>query len=207
MTDMERTAARLDAFGRLRAALVSAIDGGGVGCHHWTRPMYGAPVAQLEVFGLVKVIKTRVPLCEQHGCPAIATCEERAAFAAKKGGIGNFKFRLTALGGQAISEWGVLARQVAAQPLAGAILAELVASSASAPATWLDLYWRLLQPELTMIEETGQRPALPLSRIAVRLYLDLLIAAGLVAEDAAAGTVWLSRQPHRGWRPQGDSNP
>jgi hypothetical protein len=84
----------------------------------------------------------------------------------------------------------VLAQQVADQPLASQILALL--TEAAGPTSWLTLYWRLLEPELVALEETGQRPTPPLSRPAVRLYLDLLIAAGLMIEDAEAGRVWLA---------------
>ena len=189
MTDHQE---RLDAFGRLRAALASAGEGGGVGCHFWTRPTFGVPAAQLEALGLVKIIKTRVPICEAHGCAAIETCSERVSFVERKGGIGNWKFRLTVLGEQAVAQADVLARQVAAQPLADAILAALAGTGKNTPTSWPALYWRLLEPELTLIEETGQRPSPPVSRSSVRLYLDLLIAAGLVQEDPAAGTVWHS---------------
>lgn len=185
MTDLPE---RLDAFGRLRAALASAGDGGGVGCHFWTRPSFGVPAAQLEALGLVKIIKTRVPVCEAHGCAAIETCSERISFVERKGGIGNWKFRLTILGEQSVTNPDVLARQVAAQPLPEAILEAL--AGADSPTSWPALYWRLLAPELALIEETGQRPSPPISRTSVRLYLDLLVAAGLVQEDLAAGTVW-----------------
>jgi hypothetical protein len=59
------------------------------------------------------------------------------------------------------------------------------------PLTWFVLSWRLLGPELTLIEETGQHPSPRFSRTTVRLYLDLLISAGLVVENTAAGTLRL----------------
>jgi hypothetical protein len=183
----------LDAFGRLRAALASAVSGGasgGVGCHFWTRPTLGVPADQLEVLGLVRIIRQRVPICEEHGCAIIATCKERIVFAERGPGIGRRKFRLTPLGAQAAAEPSVLAAQIAEQPLARRILDALV--DAHGRTSWLELYWRLLQSELDALAETGLRPAPPLSRSAVRFYLDLLVAAGLLSEDADTGTVWLT---------------
>lgn len=189
--------AALDAFGRLQAALASALEGGdfgGIGCHYWTRPALGVPVEQLEGLGLVRVIRTSVPRCEDHGCAIIDTCAERVTFAERKPGIGRRKFRLTALGAQAAADASILAERIAEQPLARQILDVL--TEAAGPVSWPDLYWRLLQPELTELEATGQRLAAPLTRPAVRFYLDLLVTAGLVAEDAAAGTLWLPSTTH-----------
>jgi hypothetical protein len=180
----------LDAFGRLRAALSSAVAGGessGIGCHFWTRRTHGVPVEQLESLGLVTLIKTRIPVCEAHGCAIIATCSERITFAEGLPGRANRKFRLTVLGTQAAIESSILVEQIAEQPLARQILDLLAAHGASLG--WLDLYWRLLEPEFADLEETGQRPTPPLSRSAVRFYLDLLVTAGLLAEDSIAGTV------------------
>ncbi len=184
----------LDAFGRLRAALASAVSGGpfgGVGCHYWTRPTLGVPADQLEVLGLVRIIRSRVPTCEEHGCAIIASCKERVVFAERGPGIGRRKFRLTPLGTQAAAEPAVLAEQIAEQPLARRILDAL--AGAPGGTSWPELYWRLLQPELDVLNETGQRTAPPLTRSAVRFYLDLLVAAGLASEDGVAGTVWLGR--------------
>jgi hypothetical protein len=187
---------KLDAFGRLRAALASAVAGGasdGVGCHYWTRSTHGVPADQLEVLGLATLIKTRIPACETHGCLIIATCKERVTFAENLPGRSRRKFRLTPLGVQATAEPSVLAAQIAEQPLARQIL-DLLAED-DPPAGWLDLYWRLLEPELAALAETGLRPDPPLTRPAVRFYLDLLVSAGLVSEDAEAGTVWLPLAP------------
>ena len=137
-----------DAFGRLRAALASAVAGGpfgGVGCHYWTRPTLGVPADQLEALGLVRIITRGVPTCEGHDCPIIATCKERVVFAERKPGIGRRKFRLTPLGMQAAADATILAEQIAEQPLARRIL-DLLAGTPDRT-SWLDLYWRLLQPE------------------------------------------------------------
>lgn len=179
-----------DAFGRLRLALASALPGGhagGVGCHYWTRPTLGVPVDQLEGLGLVRIIRQRVPTCEEHGCALLLTCRERVVFAERGPGIGRRKFRLTPMGSQAVADPSVLAGQIAEQPLARRILEVL--EGAPRRTSWLELYWRLLEPELVELEETGHRPAAPLSRPAVRFHLDLLVAAGLVLEDAASGEV------------------
>jgi hypothetical protein len=181
----------LDAFGRLKAARASARPGGpsgGVGCHYWTRPTLDVPADQLEALGLVRIIRSRVPVCEEHGCAIIATCNERTVFAERGPGIGRRKFRLTQLGTRAAAEPSVLAEQVAQQPLARRILEAV--QEASEPTSWFELYWRLLQPELDVLETTGLRPTPPLSRSAVRFYLDLLVTAGLVAEEATSGVVW-----------------
>ena len=181
----------LDAFGRLRAALASALPGGpsgGVGCHYWTRPTLGVPADQLEVLGLVKTITTRIPVCESHGCAIIATCTERITFADSKPGRSRRKFRLTPLGTSAAAERSVLAEQIAKQPLARRILEAV--REASEPTSWFELYWRLLQPELDVLEASGLRPTPPVSRAAVRFYLDLLVTAGLISEDATSGVVW-----------------
>jgi hypothetical protein len=181
----------LDAFGRLQAALASARpDGpsGGVGCHYWTRPTLGVPADQLELLGLVRIIRSRVPTCEEHGCAIIATCTERRVFAERGPGIGRRKFRLTPLGTRAAAEPSVLAEQIAEQPLARRILEAV--REASEPTSWFELYWRLLQPELDVLEASGLRPTPPVSRAAVRFYLDLLVTAGLISEDATSGVVW-----------------
>jgi hypothetical protein len=183
----------LDAFGRLRAALASAQAGGtsdGIGCHFWTNRTHGVPAEQLEALGLVTLIKSSVPVCEQHGCAIIETCSERITFAEGLPGRSRRKFKLTLLGSQAIDQPSVLAEQVTRQPLASRIL-DLLAEP-EPPQGWLDLYWRLLEPELADLEETGQRPSPPLSRSAVRLYLDLLVTAGLLTEDTDAGTIRLA---------------
>ena len=180
----------LDAFSRLRAALASALPGshsGGVGCHYWTRPTLGVPVEQLEALGLVRIIRQRVPACEEHGCALLLTCRERSVFAERGPGIGRRKFRLTPLGSRAAVDASILAERIAEEPLARRIL-ELL-DGAARPTSWLELYWRLLEPELVELEETGQRQASPLSRPAVRFHLDLLVAAGLVLEVAGSGEV------------------
>ena len=180
----------LDAFGRLRAALASALPGGhsgGVGCHYWTRPTLGVPADQLEALGLVRIIRQRVPACEEHGCALLLTCKERVVFAERGAGIGRRKFRLTPLGSQAAHDPAILAEQIAEQPLARRILDLL--GGAAPPTSWLELYWRLLEPELAVLEETGQRQASPLSRPAVRFHLELLVAAGLIVERPELGQV------------------
>lgn len=180
------------AFVRLRAALVSADaggDSGGIGCDFWTRPTLGVPVDELEALGLVKTIQTRVPLCEEHGCAVIATCPARVIFAEKQAGRAGRKFRLTALGIGIAGEPTRLADRLSEQPVAGRILAAL--AEAGGPLGWMELYWRLLEPELETLAETGHRPAPALSRAAVRFYLDLSIAAGLLLEDSVAQEVWL----------------
>lgn len=180
----------LDAFSRLQAALSSALPGGhsgGVGCHYWTRPTLGVPVDQLEGLGLVRMIRQRIPTCEEHGCALLLTCKERAVFAERGPGIGRRKFRLTPLGSQAAIEPSILAEQIAEQPLARRILERL--AGAAGPTSWLVLYWELLGPGLAELEETGQRPGAPLTRPAVRFHLDLLVAAGLLVEQPRLGLV------------------
>jgi hypothetical protein len=180
----------LDAFGRLGAALASALpDGhsGGVGCHFWTRPMLGVPADQLEALGLVRIIRQRVPTCEEHGCALMLTCKERVVFAERGPGIGRRKFRLTPLGSQAAADPAILAQQIAEQPLARHILEML--DGTERPTSWLELYWCLLEPELAELEETGQRQGAPLSRPVVRFQLDLLEAAGLIVDGPELGQV------------------
>ena len=181
-----------DPLERLRAALASAAAGGesgGIGCHFWTNSQYGVPVDQLHLLGLVVPIKTRIPLCEEHGCALLETCPQRAIFAQKQPGRASLKFRLTEPGSRAAVEPHLVAEQLAEQPIPSLILAAL--AEAGGPLNWLTLYWRLLEPELSALAETGQRPIPPLSRPAVRFYLDLLVAVGLLVEDPAAGLVSL----------------
>jgi hypothetical protein len=181
---------RPDALERLRAALASA-EAAGVGCHFWSQPTLGVPVDQLEALGLVQTIKTRIPLCEDHGCAIIETCAERIRFAPGHPGRAGWKFRLTTSGREAIADPRLIAARLVEQPAPAQILKVL--AEVEAPLGWLDLYWRLLAPELEALAETGQRPMPPLSRPAVRFFLDLLIATGLLTEDAGAGLVRLPR--------------
>jgi hypothetical protein len=171
---------------RLRHALASA-EASGVGCHYWTQPTLGVPVDQLAAFGLVQTIKQRIPLCEDHACPIVETCAERAIFAEARPGRAGLKFRLTELGRQASADPALIVANLTQQPVPARILTLL--TDAGQPMSSLDLYWRLLAPELETLAETGQRPTPPLSRPAARLFLDLLIAADLLVEDIQAGTL------------------
>ena len=175
-----------DGFERLRMVLrrASAV---GVGCHYWCVPEFGVPVEHLEVLGLAKPIKTQVPKCEDHGCHLLDACRHRTMFADKAPGIAGRKFRLTPAGIDAAESTAELAAQIRERPLARRILDAVAA--APEPLTGFALYWRLLEPELDEQAEMGQPPVPPLSRPAVRFYLDLLLAAGHVREDSVDGTL------------------
>lgn len=182
----------LDAFERLRAALASAGPTG-IGCHFWTHPTLGVHAEHLEALGLVTTIRTRIPLCHDHGCAILDTCAERITFAEARAGRARRKFKLTQPGIQVLSDGALLRDLIAEQPLASRIVEVLAEAGGSLG--WLELYWRLLEPELAVLDETGTRPAPALTRSAVRFYLDLLVAAGIVQEDAQAGRVWLAPVP------------
>ena len=174
-----------DGFDRLRMVLkrTAAV---GIGCRHWSLPEYGVPIEHLELLGLASAIKSRIPTCEEHGCHLIESCGQRALFADQGPGRAGRKFRLTPLGVDTIASTAELAARVADFPLARRILDTL---SETSPLTPFALYWRLLEPELEELAATGQPPVPPLSRPAVRFYLDLLLAAGNVCEDAVDGTL------------------
>jgi hypothetical protein len=174
-----------DGFVRVRQVLRRA-QASGVGCHYWSVPEYGTPVEHLELLGLAKTVKSRIPACEDHGCHLLESCRHRAVFAEARAGRSGRKFRLTALGVETIDSPAGLAERVAELPLARQIL-ELV-RSASEPLSAFTLYWRLLEPELEELAETGQIPTPKLTRASVRFYLDLLVEAGWLVEDREAGT-------------------
>lgn len=174
-----------DGFVRVRQALRRA-QASGVGCHYWSVPEYGAPIEHLELLGLAKTIKSRIPACEDHGCHLLESCRHRAIFAEAQAGRSGRKFQLTALGVETIESPSRLAERVAELPLARQIL-DLV-RSAPEPLGPFTLYWRLLEPELEELAETGQLPTPKLTRASVRFYLDLLVEAGWLAEDGEAGT-------------------
>jgi hypothetical protein len=170
----------MEGFARLRLALKRA-NAVGVGCHYWSLAEYGAPVEQLELLGLAKSIKARVPTCEDHGCHLLETCRHRIVFAEARPGRSGRKFRLTPEGVAAIDSPAEIAARVAELPLARRIL-DMVAASPE-PITGFDLYWRLLEPELDELARTGEPAVHKLTRPAVRFYLDLLIASGWLLED------------------------
>ena len=174
-----------DGFERLRLVLARA-HAVGVGCHHWSLPEYGVPIEHLDLLGLAKAVRQRIPACEEHGCHLIESCRHRSLFADQGPGRGGRKFRLTPLGVETIDSTVELAERVGELPLARRILDVL---SVAGPQTPFALYWRLLEPELQELAETGQPPVPPLSRPAVRFYLDLLLAAGWLREDALDGTL------------------
>ena len=175
----------MDAFERLRRVLERA-NAVGVGCHYWSLPEYGVPTEQVVELGLARPINTRIPTCEDHGCHLLATCRHRATFADAQPGRAGRKFRLTPEGVRAAESTRELADRLCEVPLARRILEAVSVAGALSP---FALYWRLLEPELDELAETSQRPAARLSRPALRLYLDLLIAAGSLREDPAEGTV------------------
>lgn len=183
-------------FERLRAALASAVPGGGagaggIGCHFWIHPTLGIAVEQLEALGLVRTIRQRIPACEEHGCALLDACAWQRVFAEKQPGRSGRKFMLTALGSHALERPTVLAERVAEQPIARRILE--VVREAGGALGWPELYWRLLEPELAELDDPPEtRPARRVDRAAVRFYLDLLVGAGLLTEDRAAGTVALA---------------
>ena len=174
-----------DAFERLRAVLDRA-NAVGVGCHYWSQPEYGVPAEQLAELGLAKPINARIPTCEDHGCHLLQTCRHRVMFAEAQPGRAGRKFRLTSEGTSAAESTAELAARIGELPLARRIL-EAVADTG--PLSGFTLYWRLLEPELAELAETGQLPAPRLSRPAVRFYLDLLIDAGRLREDPEDGTI------------------
>lgn len=175
----------MDAFERLRGVLARA-NAVGVGCHYWSLPEYGVPTEQVVELGLARPINTRIPTCEDHGCHLLATCRHRATFADAQPGRAGRKFRLAPEGVRAAESTAGLADRLCEAPLARRVLEAVSVAGALSP---LALYWWLLEPELEELAETGERPAARLSRPALRLYLDLLIAAGWLREDPAEGTV------------------
>ena len=179
----------MDGFERLRMVLERA-EAVGVGCHYWSLPEYGVPIEHLELLGLARPVRQRIPACEEHGCHLLDSWRHRAVFADQVPGRAGRKFRLTPLGVGTIDSTAELAERVAELPLARRILDVL---SDAGPLTGFALYWRLLEPELAELAETGQLPVPPPSRPAVRFYLDLLLAAGRVREDPRDGTLHVSR--------------
>ena len=174
-----------DAFERLRAVLDRA-NAVGVGCHYWSQPEYGVPAEQLAELGLAKPINARIPTCEDHGCHLIQSCRHRVIFAEARPGRTGRKFRLTPEGARAAASTAELAARIREVPPARRILD---AVSEAGPLSGFALYWRLLEPELDELARTGQRPDPPLGHPTVRLYLDLLIAAGWLREDPEDGTI------------------
>jgi hypothetical protein len=170
---------------RIRAVL-SLADSHGVGCHYWSEPEYGVPVAQLEALGLAKAINAGIPRCEFHGCHIIETCAFRINFAEARSGRAGRKFTVSKRGLEAMLASERLATCIDDHPLAQRIRSSLSAG----PLSWLELYWRVIEPDLAAIGEGGN-PTIP-TRRDVRFCLDLLIAAGLVAEDEIEGSAQLA---------------
>lgn len=170
----------LNGFERLRLALRRA-RGLGVGCHYWSHAEYGVPAEHLQVLGLAKLVHSRIPTCEEHGCHLLETCRQRVLFADKGPGRGGRKFRLTPEGVRAADSTAELATRVRNLPLARRILEAVPPEHGISP---FALYWCLLEPDLDELAQTGQHGVPRLSRPSVRFYLELLIAAGWLREEA-----------------------
>jgi hypothetical protein len=171
--------------GRIHAVL-SLADSHGVGCHYWSESEYGVPVAQLEALGLASTIGTGIPRCELHGCHIIETCAFRVIFAEARSGRAGRKFTVSERGLEVMLAPERLATAIDSYPLAQRIRSTLAAG----PLSWLELYWRLLEPDLAAIAN-GKHCPRP-TRREVRFCLDLMIAAGLVAEDEGVGSLRLA---------------
>lgn len=82
---------------------------GEVGCRHLARQRDGFDASILVSLGLAKPIMSRVPRCEEHGCPSITTCEYVHDFepgaSVNKAGV---KYRATADGLAASADPGVI---------------------------------------------------------------------------------------------------
>lgn len=147
---------------------------GEIGCRHLARQRDHLDAGLLVSLGLVKPIMSRVPRCEEHGCPLIATCEFVPDFEPGAGGNkAGVKYRPTADGLAATTDPGVIDRATRALPAVETVLALL----AGPPATIFELNTRLR-------DEWAGPAALP-DRPELGQIIDLLIELGQVRAEGA----------------------
>lgn len=145
---------------------------GEVGCRHLARQRDAFDASILVSLGLAKPIMSRVPQCEEHGCPLITTCEYVGDF--EPGASGNkagVKYRRTADGLAASDDPGMIDAATRRLPAVETVLGLL----SDGPLTIFELNTRL-----RAAGETGD--ALP-DRPELGQVVGLLIELGEVGSD------------------------
>ncbi len=129
---------------------------GGIGCRHLARQRDQFEAGILVSLSLVKPIMSRVPRCEEHGCPLIAGCEHVADFEPESSGNkAGVKYRPTAAGVAATGEPGAIDAAAVALPAA----ADILAAVDRGPLTIFELD-RRLRSEWSHAGEPPDRPEL-----------------------------------------------
>ncbi len=96
---------------------------GGVGCRHLARQRDGFDANILVSLSLVKPIVSRVPRCEELGCPLIPTCDHAADFGPDAGGsTAGVKSRPTPDGLAAAADTALIESATVTLPAAADIL-------------------------------------------------------------------------------------
>lgn len=160
----------------LIAGLLGEI-GDGVGCRHRFEPEFGISADLLSGASLISPINTRIPVCAEHGCPLIGSCEYESDFANKAPGRGNRKFRLTDAGRRAVDNPGEMLAALTGSPAARAIMSQLQAGSTSI----FSLTSELLEAEVQAARDEAPSP--DFSRKDLGNCLNLLAGLGLLTVE------------------------
>jgi hypothetical protein len=147
---------------------------GEIGCRHLARQRDDFDASILVSLGLVKLIRSGVPRCEEHGCPLIDVCEHVADFepdaSGSKAGV---KYRPTADGLAASADPAVIDAATRALPAVETVLALL----AGGPLTIFQLNTRL--------RETWSTDEAPPDRPELGQIVTLLVEVGQVRSEGA----------------------
>ncbi|HLI50271.1 MAG TPA: hypothetical protein VKU87_00660 [Thermomicrobiaceae bacterium] len=162
-------------FGPNRIAALLGEIGDGVGCRHRFEPEFGVSADLLVGAGLIGPINTKIPVCSEHGCPLIDSCDYEADFVNKAPGRGNRKFRLTAAGQRAMDDPSEMLVALTGSPVARTVMTSL----ASGPTSIFALAGELLRAEEQSARDDA--PSLGYGRKDLGSCLNMLASLGLLA--------------------------
>jgi hypothetical protein len=155
---------------------------GGVGCRHLARQRDEFDATILVSLSLVKPIMSRVPRCEEHGCPLVAECEHVGDF--EPGSSGNkagVKYRPTPDGMAATTNPNIVTSATMALPAVSDVLTILEAG----PMTVFELN--------THLRNAWSHPGQPPNRPELGAVVQILVQLGRLRVDAGASLVRLRR--------------